>query len=418
MHEVSILLIVGLATTLLMSVALRLMNLAHMKSHAHVIPPGFEAALDPHTLQRMSSYGEDSAKLALIKDFCSQGLVILIVAAGYLGAYERWILSLSSSFVVQGTLFVLVASWLLSLLHLPFDIYENFVVEARHGFNHSGLQLFWADFLKGRLVVSVLLGVLCAGGLSLIQWSGPLWWLTVWGFLFGFQLLITMLAPKVIEPLFFKMTPVTEGELSERIVSLVSSVGVRVEKIFQMDASRRSGHTNAYFSGFGPVKRVVLFDTLLSRLAVDEIVAVLAHELGHWKRKHILRRVAVGQLESLGACFGAYLLVTWHALPQLVFEAEGSFFLRLTVVLLIGSVLGFLLEPVGSWWSRKHEWEADQFATAHVPAESLQRALIKLSTDNLTNLNMHPIYAAWHASHPTMPERVARLAEAASGNAG
>jgi STE24 endopeptidase len=306
-------------------------------------------------------------------------------------------------------LYVLVLTWATGLLSLPFDLYENFVVEARHGFNHSTAKLFWLDFVKGKLVSTILIGVVAVVGLNIVKWSGAYWWLCVWGFLLAFQLLITLIAPKVIEPLFVKMTPLTSADLQEQILRLTTKAGVRVDRVYQVDASRRSGHTNAYFSGIGPVKRVVLFDTLLARLTSAEIIAVLAHELGHWRHRHVLKRIVAGQVIMLIACCGAAFLVRWDSLPLLVGANQASFFLRLTIVFLIGSVLEFFLEPAMNRWSRVHEWQADAFATGYVPAGDLQTALIKLAKDNLANLHVHPLYIAYHASHPTLPARVARL---------
>jgi STE24 endopeptidase len=402
-------LIFGLTLTLVLSAALRLMNLGYSRRHANIIPAGFEASLDANTLTKMSVYAYDTARLALVNDVFFRLLVIIALPLGFFSAYDSWIAGLTQSFVWQGTWYVLVLSWALGLVSLPFDLYENFVVEARHGFNHSTAKLFWLDFAKSKIIGSILLAVVAILGLSIVKWSGSYWWLLVWGFLLAFQLLITLIAPKVIEPLFVKMTPLTSDELQQQILALTSKAGVRVDRIFQVDASRRSGHTNAYFSGIGPVKRVVLFDTLLARLSTAEIIAVLAHELGHWRHRHVLKRIISGQAIMLLACGGAAYLINWDGLPSLANATHASFFLRLTIALLIGSILEFFLAPLMNRWSRVHEWQADAFATQHVPAVDLQMALIKLAKDNLANLHAHPVYVAYHASHPTLPARVARL---------
>jgi STE24 endopeptidase len=357
----------------------------------------------------MSVYAVDRARLGLVSDIFFRLLVIAAISCGGLSAYDHWIERLPLSFIAQGVLFVLLLSWAASLFALPFELYENFVVEARHGFNHSSARLFWLDFAKGRLLTTALLSVVTAAGLGIVKVSGQYWWLLAWMFLSAFQLLIILIAPKFIEPLFVKTKPLESEELRARILALTVKVGVKVDRILQVDASRRSGHTNAYFSGFGPVKRVVLFDTLLARLTPDEIVAVLAHELGHWKHRHVLRRILSSQAVLLVACAGAGILVRWDALPRLVNATEASFFLRIAIAMLIGSVLEFFIEPIQNLWSRKHEWQADTFAVSHVPNRDLQSALIKLAKDNLANLHMHPWYVAYHASHPTLPARVARL---------
>lgn len=403
------LLLTGLSLTLVLGTLLRLLNIGHTRRNLDHVPEGFEKSIDHATLRRMSAYAQDRARLALVNDAFFRLVVVGAVALGILCVYDDWIQGLTSSLVWQGTLYLLLLSWAGALVALPFELYENFVVEARHGFNHSSTGLFWLDFLKSRAIMTVLLAAVAVVGLTIVELSGRYWWLLIWAFLCALQILITLVAPKIIEPLFVKMSPLQSEELRERILSMTRSVGVRVDRVMQVDASRRSGHTNAYFSGIGPVKRVVLFDTLLTRLSPDEIVAVLAHELGHWKHRHVLQRIVVGQLIVLVACAGAGFLVSWNSLPSLIGAQQASFPLRVTIVLLIGSVLEFFLEPVLNLWSRKHEWQADAFAIQQVPARHLQAALIKLAKDNLANLHMHPWYVAYHASHPTLPARVARL---------
>ena len=403
------LLVAGLILVLLLATSLRLVNLRYTRRHAHLVPEGFEGSIDEDTLRKMAAYAQDTARLSLVNDVWFRLLVIGAVWCGALEVYDHWVGGLTSSYVLQGTLFTLLASWLLALLTLPLDLFENFVVEARHGFNHSTAKLFWLDFVKSKIIMTVLIVLVAVIGLNIVKWAGQYWWLLIWAFLFGFQLLVTLIAPKFIEPLFVKMTPLESEGLQAEIVALANKVGVRVDRIYQVDASRRSGHTNAYFSGIGPVKRVVLFDTLLARLTQDEIVAVLAHELGHWKHRHVLRRIAVGQAIMLAACFGAGVLLRWGALPSLVNASTASFFLRVTIALLVGSVLEFFIEPLLNRWSRTQEWEADAFATRYVQRGHLQTALVKLAKDNLANLHVHPLYAAYHASHPTLPARVARL---------
>lgn len=408
---VAIVLATGLGLTLVLAILLQVMNSQYARRHADRVPKGFESSIDQATLKKMSAYASDRARLALVSDTLIRLLVIAAVSCGWLAYYDAWTTGLSGSFVVQGTFYLLVLSWGMAFLSLPIELYEKFVVEARHGFNHSGARLFWLDFIKGRLVSTVVLGVIALIGLNIVRESGRYWWLSVWAFLFLFQVLITFIAPKVIEPLFVRMTPLSSEQLRDRILRLSAGVGVRVDRIMQVDASRRSGHTNAYFSGFGPVRRVVLYDTLLDRLTPDEVIAVLAHELGHWKHRHVLQRFLLSQGVLFGACAGAGVLVAWEGLPLLVGAVRGSFSLRVTAVVLIGAVVGFFTEPLLNLWSRKQEWQADAFAVKHVPRHHLRAALIKLAKDNLANLHVHPWYAAYHASHPTLPARVAQLSE-------
>jgi STE24 endopeptidase len=224
------------------------------------------------------------------------------------------------------------------------------------------------------------------------------------------------ISPYVIEPLFFKFEPVQTEGLEAKIRALVEQAGLEVSKVFQVDASRRSRHSNAYFSGIGRVKRIVLFDTLLESMDHPEIVAVLAHEIGHWKKKHVLKRIILTETVALGAIFLAYKLLAWEGLPGLVGLEGGSLYARMTVLGFLGSLVMFPLTPTLSFYSRKHEREADRFACALTGQPlDLARALVKLSKENLANLHPHPLYAAFYYSHPPTVERVRQLQQ--QGNA-
>jgi STE24 endopeptidase len=218
------------------------------------------------------------------------------------------------------------------------------------------------------------------------------------------------LSPYLIEPLFYKFEPVRDEELKGRIEALTQKAGLKVSAVQQVDASRRSRHSNAYFTGIGRVKRIVLFDTLLAQMTHDEILAILAHEAGHWKKGHIRRRLWSAELLSLAASFLAFLLLQWGGLPQLLGIAPASFFAQVVILGFLGSLVSFPLTPVGSWLSRRHERQADRFASELTgePA-ALASALVKLARENLSNLHPHPLYAWFHYSHPPIVERVRAL---------
>jgi STE24 endopeptidase len=231
----------------------------------------------------------------------------------------------------------------------------------------------------------------------------------VWAFLLAFQLLVTLVAPKWIEPLFIKVKPLEDESLGVDIRAMAARASVRVDRIFQVDASRRSTHTNAYFSGFGPVKRVVLYDTLLDKLDHSEILGVLAHELGHWRLRHILKSLLMLQVVSLAACLAAHWLVEWKGLPGLFGLGSVSLFSRLTLTLYLGTLASTFLTPAFSALSRRNERQADAFACKLADPSALASGLVKLARDNLANLHPHPLYVAVFASHPPTVDRIQRL---------
>jgi STE24 endopeptidase len=388
---------------------LRVLNLRHLGRYGNVIPPNFEGVIDHATLSRMSAYTLDSTKLALVADISSGVLTLVVLFGGVLEAYDGWIAQYSQAFIAQGVLYFVFASWALGFWSLPFSLYSNFVVEARHGFNRTSTRLFFSDFVKSMLLSSLLIAILATSALFLVKTAGSAWWITLWALFLIFELVLMLIAPTLIEPLFVKTTPLRIEELATEIRALANRASLRVDRVFQVDASRRSGHTNAYFTGIGPVKRVVLYDTLLERLTHAEILAVLAHELGHWKLRHILKRFVIFQCVAFATCYIGYRLISWEALPGIIGASRASFSMRVTLVMFLGSLVAFFLAPLISYGSRRHERQADSFACKLVESAALASGLVKLARDNLANLHPHPLYAAWYASHPAMPERVARL---------
>ncbi len=391
---------------------IRLMNLRHLKRHGNEVPAGFDRAIDTVTLGKMSAYAGDTGWLALVSNLFLQALIIFAIFAGLLERFDQWTLGFVQSFVLQGVCYFLVISWCSALISLPFGIYRNFVVEQRFGFNRMAAGLFWSDFIKGLLLSSVFILILTSSAFCLVRWSPQFWWFLVWAFFLIFQVTITLIAPTLIEPLFMKTTPLAEQELAADICALAKRTGVKVDRVFQVDASRRSGHTNAYFTGLGPVKRVVLFDTLLQKLTRVEILAVLAHELGHWKLRHISKTFIVSQVVALGTIYGAYRLIYWERLPNLIGATYASFPMRVTIVMFIGSLVSVCVSPCFNAWSRRHEWQADKFASGLVDPGTLASGLVKLAVDNLANLHPHPLYSAYYGSHPPTVSRVERLRSA------
>ena len=392
------------------SLWLKWLNIKYLKEKGHQVPLEFGRAIDLDTLRKTLSYTVETSRLAVVSSVLNNMLVIAFLFGGIIALYDGWIASLSQSFVLKGVLFTLGLLYGETIFAIPFSLYKNFNIENRYGFNTLTLRLWLSDLIKSTVISTLLLAVLVAAALYLVQYSPGWWWLWVWLVFLLFSIFLMYISPYVIEPLFFKFEPVQTEGLEEEIRALMEKAGLRVDKVFQVDASKRSRHSNAYFSGIGRVKRIVLFDTLLESMSPREILAVLAHEVGHWKKKHVLKRIILTEIVALGAIFLAYKLLAWEGLPGLIGLEQGSFYVRLIILGFLGSLLMFPLTPALSFLSRKHEWQADRFACKLTGRPlDLADALIKLSKENLANLHPHPLYAVFYYSHPPVVERVRRL---------
>jgi len=403
-----LLLIVAIGVPLL-GTLIRVLNVWHLRSRSRTVPPGFEAVVDADTMGKMADYATQAGQLAIVHGLTNQAFVIAALFGGLLEYFDARVARVTTSAVTAGVLYFVLLSWVFAVLSLPFAIFSDFVIEQKQGFNRTTKMLFAADFFKGQMLSSLVIAVITACAFTIMKWSNQKWWLWVWLFLLAFQIFVALIAPRFIEPLFVKIRPLEDESLGQDIRAMAARASVRVDRVFQVDASRRSSHTNAYFSGFGPVKRVVLYDTLLEKLDRAEILGVLAHELGHWRLRHVLKSLILFQLVSLIGCLGAYQLIQWNGLGSLFGIASVSLFGRVALTLFLGSLASSLLTPLFSAISRKHEWEADAFACNLAQPQSLAGGLIKLARDNMSNLHPHPLYAAVFASHPPTVARVQRL---------
>lgn len=391
---------------------LKRLNLRHLKEKGQRVPPGFEGSIDAETLRKSLCYALDTSRLEALGLLLNCALVILLLFGGLLAVYDRWIASLASDMALAGVLFFLGLLWAETAVRLPFSLYRNFRIEARYGFNRMTGRIWLADLAKSMLISSVLTATLVGVALVLMRWSPGRWWIWLWGFFVLFSLFLMYISPYVIEPLFFTFKPIRTEGVEAEIRRLMERAGLRVDRVFQVDASKRSRHSNAYFSGIGRVKRIVLFDTLLEQMNREEVLAVLAHEAGHWKRRHLLKRIIATDGGALIALYLAFQLVPWAGLPGLVGLTQASLSLRLVLVGFLGALISFPLTPLASFLSRRHEWEADRFASELTGRPlHLASALIKLSRENLANLYPHPLYAAFYYTHPPLVERVRRLRE-------
>jgi STE24 endopeptidase len=297
----------------------------------------------------------------------------------------------------------------MSLLDLPFSLYHTFVVEQRFGFNRSTPVLFFTDLIKHALLLFIIGGPLIALALWIMQASGALWWLYVWAVWITFTLVMFWAYPAIIAPLFNKFSPLQDEQLRQRIQSLMDKCGFHSKGIFVMDGSKRSGHGNAYFTGFGNNKRIVFFDTLLESLEPAEIEAVLAHELGHFKLKHIQKRL----LSTAALSLAALALLGWLAAEDWFYHGLGisqpSAWMALLLFMLAMPVFTFFLQPLMSLLSRKHEFEADAYAVQQSSGADLVHALVKMYRENASTLTPDPLYSAFHDSHPPAPVRIAHI---------
>jgi len=391
-------------------VTLTALNLSHVKKNAAAVPAAFAGVVDPQTHARSVSYTLTHGKFGLVSGAVSAVAVLAVVLSGFLGYLDGLAQSVPIHPWFQGLLLVGAVSVVFSAVRLPFSLYSTFVIEARFGFNRTTPKLYLVDLLKG-LAISVVLGVPVLLALFwFVDASGALWWVWAFAALTAFQLVMSILAPLVIAPMFNKFTPLPEGLLRERILGLAEHLKFRTRGIFVVDSSRRSRHSNAYFTGLGRAKRIVLFDTLVGSHTEEEIVSVLAHEIGHEKRAHIKKGLAISIGLSLIGFFILSLLLHWAPLYQAFgFAAPGTAALLVLLAFCSGPFT-FFLQPLFTLRSRKQEYEADRFAVQGVgSAAGMKSALLRLSRDNLSNLSPHPLYSFFHYSHPTLAERLEAL---------
>lgn len=386
------------------------LNLKHLKQYGSNVPLEFAGQIDPDILTRTRDYVIEKTRFGFISSLFGQAVLILFLFGGLLNWYNTRIAAFNLYFIPAGLLFFIGLSYAQTLLNIPFNLYQVFKIENKFGFNTTSLKLWLLDTCKSLLISTILLGLLIVIGLGLVKLFPHAWWLWVWGFFLIFSLFIMYISPYVLEPLFNKFTPIEEDGLSHEIRSLMQKAGIKVSRIFKMDASKRSKHTNAYFTGIGKVKRIVLYDTLLEKMEKSEILAVLAHEIGHWKKKHLLKRIVFSEILALLLSYAAFRILETGFLTKLFQLQNDTFFAKLIILGFLLSLAYFPLQPLFNYFSRKHEREADCFSCELTgAADGMISALVKLSKDNLSNLHPHPLYAAFHYSHPPVVERIKQL---------
>ncbi len=390
---------------------MKFLNLNYLKKNGHRIPAPFVGHIDEQLLQRTSNYIFEHSRVGYFESIFNNVLVLVFIFGGVLASYNRWIYGLEFPFILSGILFFFFLDLAATIIDIPFDLYSTFKIENKYGFNTTTPRLWISDFVKSFIISLILLLITGGIGFWAIQVSPNFWWLWLWGFFLVFSLFVMYISPYVIEPLFNKFTPITEYEgLEEQIKQMLQKIGLKISRVFQIDASKRSKHSNAYFTGIGKVKRIILYDTLLQKLAADEILAVLAHEAGHWKKKHILKHLLLSEAMGFVSIYISFRILQTDWLTRTFQIQPETLFAKLVLLGLVGSLLSFPLAPIGSYFARKREYEADQMAVNLMGnSDALVSALIKLSKDNLSNLHPHPFYAKLYYSHPPIVVRLERL---------
>ena len=404
--------IAAVAATTLAKLWLARRHLAHIATHRAAVPEAFhgKVRLDQH--QKAADYTSAKTRFDMLGALFDAALLLAFTLGGGIQFIANLCNGRFGTPIIQGMATLVAVLVLFSLLEAPFSIYRTFVIEARFGFNKMTFKLYLLDALKGILIGAVLGLPLLLGVLWMMERMGAHWWLYVWGVWVVFNLLILFIYPSFIAPLFNKFSPMQDDVMKARIESLLKRCGFTAQGLFVMDGSKRSAHGNAYFTGFGKTKRIVFFDTLLERLSINEVEAVLAHELGHFKRRHVVKRIAATFAMSLGFLWllGVLMQTTWFY--QGLGVTTPSTALALLLFFMVLPVFSFLLGPIMSAYSRKHEFEADAYAAQQTDAADLVNALVKLYQDNAATLTPDPLYSKFYDSHPPAMVRISHLQSA------
>jgi len=409
MNPFAIIILIALVLESALDFVGNLLNLRALKSEP---PTDLEGIYKPEDYRKSQKYIYASTRLTLIQSIFTLSILLAFWFSGGFNYLDQVIRGWNQIPLVTGLLYVGILTFVYSILTLPFSIYDTFVIEEHFGFNKTTPRTFFFDMVKS-LILSILLGgPLLAAVLALFQYGGHYAWLYCWATLVAASLVIQYIAPTWIMPLFNKFTPMEAGELKEAILGYTSSVHFPIKNVFVIDGSKRSTKSNAFFTGFGRNKRIALFDTLISQHTVQELVAILAHEVGHNKKKHILQRTVIGILQSGIVLFLLSLFLNSSGLYQAFYMNHESIYSGLLFFALLYTPIELVLSVVMQIFYRKHEYEADRFAAETIDnPQSLISALKKLSAGNLSNLTPHPFYVFINYSHPPLLQRIQAIQE-------
>jgi len=409
MNWLTTLFIAAVAVSTVLELWLSQRQIAAVSAHRDHVPAPFAASISAAEHAKAADYTIAKARFGRVAEIMNAVVVLALTVGGGIAAIDAlwrhtgwsqpWL-----GLVVIGSVFLLTG-----IINLPLSLWSTFKLEARFGFNRTTPALFIADLAKSLLLTVLLGGPMLLATLALMERAGQLWWVWAWLLWLAVMFIMTWAYPAFIAPLFNKFSPLQDETLKTRIEALLTRCGFKSQGVFVVDNSRRSSHGNAYFTGIGTNKRIVFFDTLLERLAHPEVEAVLAHELGHFSLKHVRKRLLV----SIATTFVALALLGWLTGQPSFYSALGvptpSTHAALLLFILATPFFTFFITPLSSLWSRRHEFEADHFATHHASANELATALVKLYRDNANTLTPDPVYVAFHYSHPPALERISRL---------
>ena len=384
----------------------RVLESLNSKHMSPVLPDSLKGIYEEKEYSRFQSYKRENGRLDSWSSGVGFVVMIVFLVAGGFGWYNSWVVSLTDSVVWQTILFVVGLSVVSSVLDIPFDYYATFRIEEKYGFNKTTRRVYWLDTVKELFLSLVLGGVLLALVVWFYTWAGTYFWLYAWGAVTLFSVFMAMFYSQLIVPLFNKQTPLQEGSLRDKIQAFAGKVGFKLDNIYVIDGSKRSTKANAYFTGLGPKKRVVLYDTLIDELTEEEIVAVLAHEVGHYKKRHTLRSMVVSVIQ-MGVLFWLFsLCVNNVALSEALGGDRVYFQLGLIAFAILYSPVNLILGIGMNVWSRSNEYEADAFAARYYEGDYLVSGLKKISVKSLSNLTSHPLYEYVYYSHPSLLKRI------------
>ena len=396
--------------------SLAFINYFHRKKHLGIIPKELEGRLDAEKMKKMDEYSNVKLVYSLCSMIINKTIILLFLCLGFypwlVSVFNGWTQNLY--FLV--ILFFFAGDLLDTILSIPGSLYFHFGIEKKFGFNKMTLGLWFSDLIK-ELILSFVMQIIMLSALVFVfKTFADMWWLPIWGFMILFSLAMQVIYPQFIAPLFNKFSPLPEGELRDKLTNLLIKSGYKPDGLFVVDSSKRSTHSNAYFTGMGKAKRIVLYDTLIEQMTADELTAVMGHEIGHRKKGHLLKGIIISFIQSLVMLFVASKLLTLPALyngfgfvisPDHINE---MYYFGLFLLSIVFSPVSYFFQPIGAWRSRCHEYEADRFSAelTNMP-EALIEGLIKLNLDNLSNLYPAPSYVKFYASHPPLLQRIAAL---------
>ncbi|MDL2283030.1 M48 family metallopeptidase [Odoribacter sp. OttesenSCG-928-G04] len=387
----------------------RFLEWLNMKAMSPVLPESLKGIYDEKEYERFQGYKKENNRFGLISSSFSFIILIAFLLSGGFGWYNSWVVEQTDSVLWQTLLFMLGLSLASEVLGLPFGWYSTFRIEEKYGFNKMTRKIFLLDTIKGLFLSAILGGLILAAVVGFYLFTGPYFWLYAWGIVTLFSVFMAMFYSQLIVPLFNKQKPLQEGSLRDKISAFAKTTGFRLDNIYVIDGSKRSTKANAYFTGLGPKKRIVLYDTLINDLTEEEIVAVLAHEVGHYKKHHTLKMMFISILQT---GFMLWMLSLFINRPELSMALGGEkayFQLGLIAFTILYSPVNMVLGLFMNVWSRKNEYEADEYAATHYTAEPLISGLKKISVKALSNLTPHSLYEFVYYSHPSLLKRISAL---------